>query len=64
MIGNLFECELESTLKCLESESEPPSVQKESVLRLSCHIDNNNKPIDMIYDGIKISLEGQIEKHS
>lgn len=64
VIGNLFEIELENTLKCQESEFEESSVSHEKVLRLSCHIDNNNKPIDMIQEGLKISLEGQIEKNS
>jgi hypothetical protein len=32
------------------------------VIRLSCHIDNGNKPIDMLNEGLKVSLEGQIEK--
>lgn len=34
------------------------------MLRLSCHIDNNNKPIDLLHDGLKISMNGQIEKQS
>lgn len=64
VIGNLFEIELENTLKCLENPDEPHTSSMEKVLRLSCHIDNNNKPIDLIEEGIKISLEGQIDKRS
>lgn len=64
IIGNLFEIELFSSSKCLEFPDELPTEQKEKVLKLSCHIDNNNKPIDMLAEGIKISLQGQIEKRS
>jgi len=58
VIGNLFECEMENTLKCLESPDEPPTSQNEKVLRLSCHIDNGNKPIDLLQEGLKVSLTG------
>jgi hypothetical protein len=30
----------------------------EKVLRLGCHIDNNNNPINMLTEGLRISLEG------
>ena len=48
----------------MESPEEPATIQNEKVLRLSCHIDNNNNPINMLWEGIKISLEGDIEKRS
>jgi ubiquitin carboxyl-terminal hydrolase 14 len=64
LIGNLFEIELQSELKCVEAPDEPATFQNEKVLRLSCHIDNNNNPINMLWEGIKISLEGDIEKRS
>ena len=64
LVGNLFEIELQSELKCVESPEEPATIQNEKVLRLSCHIDNNNNPINMLWEGIKISLEGDIEKRS
>lgn len=64
VIGNLFECEMENTLKCLESPDEPSTSNAEKVLRLSCHIDNGNKPIDLLNEGLKVSLCGQIEKYS
>lgn len=34
------------------------------MLRLSCHIDNNNNPINHLAEGLKISLCGDIEKNS
>jgi ubiquitin carboxyl-terminal hydrolase 14 len=64
VIGNLFEIELETELICAEVPDEPTTVQKEKVLRLSCHIDNNGNPINMLFEGLKISLEGDIEKRS
>lgn len=35
-------------MKCIESPDEPSTYTTEKVLRLSCHIDNNNKPIDLL----------------
>lgn len=64
MIGKLFETEFENILTCQEAPEEVPTSSMEKVLRLSCHIDNGNKPIDILNEGLKISLTGQIEKHS
>jgi len=64
MIEKLFGIELVNTIKNKESEEEPVQVQKENVIRLSCHIDNNNNPINHLAEGLKISLEGDIEKRS
>ena len=64
VIGNLFEIELSSDIKCLEAPDEPSTQQAEKVLRLSCHIDNNNNPINSLSEGLRISLEGQVEKNS
>lgn len=33
-------------------------------MKLECHIDNNNKPIDTIDEGLDISLSGDVEKFS
>lgn len=62
-VERLFGIELETTMKCTESEEEK-SVTKEKVLKLECHIDNNNKPIDTLDDGLDISMSGQVEKIS
>ncbi len=64
VVGNLFEIELESEAKCLEAPEEPASVQTEKVLRLSCHIDNENNPINSMSEGLRLSLGGQMEKNS
>ena len=54
----MFGVELESTIKCAETEAEPEKVVTEHVLKIPCHIDNDNKPIDSLQDGLEISLEG------
>jgi ubiquitin carboxyl-terminal hydrolase 14 len=36
----------------------------ENVLKLSCHIDNNNNPVNHLNEGLKVSLDGDIEKFS
>ena len=66
MIEKLFGIELVSTVTNKEAtpDIEPPQETKEEVLRLSCHIDNNNTPINHMTEGLKISLEGDIEKQS
>jgi len=64
LIEKLFGIELENTIKNTEDPEEPPQVNKEQVLRLSCHIDNNNNPINHLAEGLKISLSGEIEKRS
>jgi len=63
-IERLFGIELESTVKNAECEDEPEEVKKENVLKLSCHIDNNNNPINSLADGLDISLTGEMEKFS
>lgn len=62
LIGNLFEVELVQEASCVEAPGEPNEYSLEKVLKLSCHIDNNNNPINMLSEGLKISLEGQVEK--
>ena len=64
LVGKLFEVELQTESKCTEAPEEPATNITEKVLRLSCHIDNNNNPISQLSDGLKVSLEGQIEKNS
>ena len=64
MIEKLFGIELVNTVKSKETEAEPVKETSEQVLRLSCHIDNNNNPINHMLEGLKISLEGDIEKYS
>jgi hypothetical protein len=37
---------MEVEMKCQETEAEEPTKKMEKRLQLSCHIDNNNNPID------------------
>ena len=46
LIANLFEIEMVTESKCTEAPDEPPTSMTEKVLKLSCHNDNNNNPID------------------
>lgn len=63
-VERLFGIDLESTIQNVECEAEPSSLQKEHVLKLSCHIDNNNNPVNSLQEGLEISLVGEIEKYS
>ena len=51
-------------MKNQEMAEEESTQTIEKVLKLSCHIDNNNNPISTLAAGLKISLEGQVEKFS
>lgn len=63
-VTRLFEIELESKTTNAETDAEPEKTQQEKVFKLSCHIDNNNNPINNIQDGLDISLQGEVEKFS
>jgi hypothetical protein len=63
-IQKLFGLELESTMINSETEAEPHQTVYENVLKLPCHIDNNNNPINSIQEGLDISLAGELEKFS
>lgn len=64
LVEKLFGIELENTVTNSENKDEPPQLTKETQLRLSCHIDNNNNPINHLAEGLKISLNGDMEKFS
>eukprot|EP00824_Muranothrix_gubernata_P009618 TRINITY_DN22320_c0_g1_i1.p1 TRINITY_DN22320_c0_g1~~TRINITY_DN22320_c0_g1_i1.p1 ORF type:complete len:548 (-),score=126.65 TRINITY_DN22320_c0_g1_i1:46-1689(-) len=61
---NLFKFTLETTMKNTENEEEEPTMEYEISRKLYCHIDNQNNPINNMFDGFKLSLEGTIEKNS
>ena len=63
-VGQLFDIELESNISCAETEAEPHKTVSEHVLKIPCHIDNDNKPIDSLQDGLDISLKGEQEMFS
>ena len=63
-VGDLFGIELENTTKNMMDEEEPEQVSKETVLKLPCHIDNNNNPVNSLEEGLEISLTAELEKFS
>ena len=59
--------ELEETLSCAESDAESMSVRRESVNKLVCNIQGglgSQVAVDHLQDGLKLALEGTVEKHS
>jgi ubiquitin carboxyl-terminal hydrolase 14 len=61
MVDALFGLEMNETLKCAESDLEPAVVKKEKALKLVCNITIETNHLG---EGIKIGLEGAIEKNS
>ncbi|KAG3182954.1 Ubiquitin carboxyl-terminal hydrolase 6 [Phytophthora cactorum] len=61
VVDALFGLEMDEKLECTETDMEPAVVKKEKALKLVCNItiDTNH-----LSEGIKIGLEGTIEKHS
>lgn len=58
---------LEETLSCTESDLEPSVVRSEVVNRLVCNIQGGpgtTTAIDHLHDGLKLGLEGTVEKNS
>lgn len=64
IVDKLFGIEMENTTRNVENENEPATTSTETVMKLPCHIDNNNNPISNIDEGMEISLKGQLEKFS
>ena len=64
LIERLFAIEMENKTSCMEIPNDEPVVSKETVFKLACHIDNNNKPIDDLAGGLRVSMTGELEKHS
>jgi ubiquitin carboxyl-terminal hydrolase 14 len=62
LVEQLFSGKLEATVKCIEAPDEPATI-KEEILegKLPCNIDSNT---NFLTDGLKLSLESQIEKAS
>lgn len=58
---DLFEGKLVTRRHCLETDAEPDSVSSDTFRKLECHIDNT---ISFLMPGLKLSLQGQVEKHS
>lgn len=64
LVDHLFNIDLRTEFKCLETEEEPPSVSFESAIRLQCLVDNVDQPISHLHEGITQGLVGSVEKFS
>ena len=59
--------ELEEELTCAEAAEEPSTKRTENVYKLTCNIQGgqgSSVSIDFVQEGIKLGLEGSVEKHS
>ncbi len=66
-VDALMGLEVEDTLVCTETEAEPPIVKKDNTRKLVCNIQGgagSDVKINFLHEGVKLALEGQIEKHS
>jgi len=63
VVGNMFELEMKTTYTCKEDPTEITE-QTERVFKLTCQIENGATPVSSLQEGLKISLEGDIEKNS
>ena len=64
LISHLFDIDFQVTLTNTQAEDEEKQISYEKHKELRCHIDNQNKPINHLDEGLKISLEGEVEKFS
>jgi len=58
LINHLFNIELKTELKCIETEEEPPSIGFEEAIRLQCLVDNVEQPISHLHEGLSQGLVG------
>lgn len=63
-IDKIFGLELHNKLMNIENPDEPPQESDESAIKLSCHIGEQQKAIDHLLEGLKVSLESEVEKFS
>jgi hypothetical protein len=61
VVQRLFGIQLQCTTKNMVDEAEEAKVSHERHLMLRCYIENGNKPVENIQDGIALSLEGEQE---
>jgi ubiquitin carboxyl-terminal hydrolase 14 len=63
-IDELFGFNLQSTLKCLECDEEPPQETEDLNRVLICHLGTQTEPVSHIHQGVSLSLKEHIEKSS
>jgi ubiquitin carboxyl-terminal hydrolase 14 len=64
LIDKMFSFEIKYKISNAENSEEPDSFHFENMRKLSCIIDNQNIPINMLSEGIQAGLVGEIEKYS
>jgi ubiquitin carboxyl-terminal hydrolase 14 len=67
--SNLITFEMEDTMTCAESTDEPPTTRREKVNKLICNIQggtagSSTGGVNHLHEGLALSLEGTLEKHS
>lgn len=63
-IDELFGFQLQSKLKCLECDEEPPQSSSELQRAMICHLGTQTDPVSHIHQGVQLSLKEHIEKNS
>jgi len=66
-VDALLGMEVEDTLTCAETEAEPAVVKRDQVRKLVCNIQGgagSDVKINYLHEGVKLALEGTIEKQS
>jgi ubiquitin carboxyl-terminal hydrolase 14 len=64
LIDKLFGFHVRYTWKNTQTTEEPETYTDELLRRLPCIIDNQSHPINQLFEGIKVGLEGEVEKYS
>lgn len=66
-INSFIGIEMEEELTCAETTAETPTKRTENVFKLTCNIQGGHGApvsIDYVQEGLKLGLEGSVEKHS
>ena len=64
IIQHLFDIDFTVTLSNMQAEDEEKKVSHEKAKMLTCTIDNQNKPISHLMEGLQLSMEGEVELFS
>eukprot|EP00922_Rhytidocystis_sp_ex-Travisia-forbesii_P052279 GHVS01077575.1.p1 GENE.GHVS01077575.1~~GHVS01077575.1.p1 ORF type:complete len:546 (-),score=85.92 GHVS01077575.1:272-1909(-) len=64
VIDDLFGFRVKSTISCMDPGSEEESKGEEKLRKLPCHLGTQLSPVDHLHQGLKLSMEDTIEKHS
>eukprot|EP00922_Rhytidocystis_sp_ex-Travisia-forbesii_P052278 GHVS01077574.1.p1 GENE.GHVS01077574.1~~GHVS01077574.1.p1 ORF type:complete len:544 (-),score=88.48 GHVS01077574.1:118-1749(-) len=64
VVDDLFGFRVASTISCMEAGGETDSKGEEKLRKLSCHLGTQLSPVDHLQQGLKLSMEETIEKHS